>query len=108
MGSHHYLTAEPLVAAVEARGGAELLARRQGLVERTARFERLVRSYRRARSHGRVTDVAADALCIELLGEHPVLVWGEQWLLPDDRDHTSTDLDEGLRDTAPTMGAPHR
>jgi hypothetical protein len=46
--------------------------------------ERLTRSYRRARENGQLTDAAADSLCIQLLGEHPLLVFGEDWLLPDE------------------------
>ena len=82
MATNRTLPARALVEAVEARGGTAPLLERGGWRGRDA--ERLTRSYRRARENGQLTDAAADSLCIQLLGEHPLLVFGEDWLLPDE------------------------
>lgn len=97
------LPAAALVDAVEARGGPVVLARRRGHDHSPG--SRLIKAYRRAKASGTITDTAADTLCIELLGEHPVLVFGDTWLLdadgPTDDDSTcaaATDEDLGAGD----------
>ena len=84
--------------AVEARGGPVVLARRRGHDHTPG--SRLIKAYRRAKASGTITDTAADTLCIELLGEHPVLVFGDTWLLdaggPTDDDTCAGATDEDL------------
>lgn len=58
-----------------AGGLAELTA---GLPEPDA--HRLSLAYHRGRESGTVTLWAADRLCVEVLGQHPMLVFGDDWL----------------------------
>lgn len=76
-----YLPVGPLVAAVVARGGLHALLPEHG--ERGRLTCRQVASYRRnyqrRRRSGTVTVGWADRFCIDVLGELPELVYGEQW-----------------------------
>lgn len=66
----------PLQALVDSSGGYAPCA--QGLTG-LAR-DRVERAYWRAVSDGQMTWWSADLLAIELLGLHPLLVWGDDWL----------------------------
>ncbi len=66
----------PLVAHVAARGGLAACLERQPDLDRV----RLERSLLRGVTAGVLTYRAADILAIELLGLHPMLVWGDDWL----------------------------
>lgn len=65
----------PLLAAVEARGGLPPCG--AGRNERDTGAVR--RSYQRGKVRGALTIDAADVLAITLLGEHPSLIWGDEW-----------------------------
>ena len=64
--------AAPLLRAVELRGGAAACGAK--------RSPALERALERAQVSGRLTYRAADQLAIRLLGLHPMLVWGDDWL----------------------------
>lgn len=66
----------PLVGHVAARGGLAVCLERQPELDRV----RLERSLLRGVAAGVLTYRAADILAIELLGLHPMLVWGDDWL----------------------------
>lgn len=66
----------PLIAHVAARGG--IAACLEGLPELDR--DRLDRAVHRGVAAGVLTFQAADVLAIELLGLHPMLVWGDDWL----------------------------
>lgn len=70
----------PLLAIVEARGGYAACA-----PDARGHRETLDRAWERAKAEGAVTFDAADRLAIRLLGLHPMLVWGEDWLATPDR-----------------------
>lgn len=74
-----HLPAEPLVRLVEGRGGLYACLGR-GRDDLAAR--RLDRAYSRAITAGHMTWKTGDQLAIELLGLHPLLVWGAGWLRP--------------------------
>lgn len=69
---------EPLIRAIEARGGLAAVVNQYDYPERERR--RLARSYQRALSDGDLTYKAADELCVRLLGTHPLVVFGDAWL----------------------------
>src|SRR5664279_4404783 len=71
---HRLLSSAPLVALVEAEGGYAACA---GMCQGNTP---LARAWHRAKADGTVTWVAADVLAVKLLGLHPLLVWGEEWL----------------------------
>lgn len=64
----------PLVARVEAAGGPAACCG-EGIDGREA----LLRAYHRAACSDTVAWAAADRLAIELLGVHPVELWGDDW-----------------------------
>lgn len=66
----------PLVAWIAVRGGFAACAERQPHLNRV----RLERALLRGVAAGVLTQRAADVLAIELLGLHPMLVWGDDWL----------------------------
>jgi hypothetical protein len=66
-----WLPAEPLIEQVLLRGGV------RECETRTPALESLFQQVRRS---GRVTVWAADKLAVQLLGEHPMMVWGDEWL----------------------------
>lgn len=73
------LPADPIIAFVENRGGLHATLDPDS-VERNE-LMRLRLAYHRAGTEGRVTLTMADELCILLLGLHPILVYGDDWLL---------------------------
>ena len=64
-------SSEPLVNEVELHDG----------IDRLAPSPNQHRTYFRAKSQGTVTWRCADEFAIELLGMHPLMIWGEEWLL---------------------------
>jgi hypothetical protein len=70
------LPAEPLVAAVQARGGVRACVGADGALER---------AYGRARGSQRLTIAAADKLAVRVLGMHPALLWGDAWWVETDQ-----------------------
>lgn len=74
------LPVEPLVRLVEGRGGLYACLGTSAGRE----VDRLDRMYRRASDRGHLSWKAADQLAIELLGLHPMLVWGDDWVAPID------------------------
>lgn len=63
------LPLEPLLAAIQARGIE--LGRSHRLAEK---------ALSRAKSEGgQITYTAADRICINVLGEHPAAIYGEDW-----------------------------
>jgi hypothetical protein len=73
------LPAEPLVAAVEARGGlAECGLSRAGTPAhpRAGAYRRL---YERSRARGWIGLFDADELAVKVLGVHPCRVWDDGW-----------------------------
>lgn len=71
------LPLEPLVELIEQRGGYEACA--PGVGNRGDR-RALDRSWERAKAEGAVALSMADRLAIKILGLHPMLVWGDDWL----------------------------
>ena len=69
-----HLVAQPLVEAVERRGGLGAVAAARGLTKTDK--ERLRRSFYRALESGTLTVAAADELAVHLLGEHPSMIFG--------------------------------
>jgi hypothetical protein len=68
-----HLPAAPLVHLVQRAGGLTAC----GVVEHSD----LERAYYRAAENGTLTAQAADQLAIRVLGLHPMLVWGDDWLV---------------------------
>jgi hypothetical protein len=68
------LRVEPLVQAVQERGGLAGLG--AGKHANTA----LRQAFYRARRKGLIPLDQADDLCVQLLGCHPVQVWGDAWI----------------------------
>lgn len=66
----------PLVARVAARGGIGACLERQPDLDRV----RLERTLNRAIVRGHLSLRTADTLSIKMLGLHPMLVWGDDWL----------------------------
>ncbi|MGN6244534.1 MAG: hypothetical protein ACTHQ3_12815 [Motilibacteraceae bacterium] len=66
-----HVPAAPLLEAVERRGGPAAA----GIPQHSA----LERAYYRARRAGEVTVKTADRFAVELLREHPAIVWGDAW-----------------------------
>jgi hypothetical protein len=64
------------VARVTERGGLAACLERQPDLDRA----RLERALLRGVAAGTLTYRAADVLAIRLLGLHPMLVWGDDWL----------------------------
>ena len=81
-----WLPSAPLLRVLEASGGlaaSGLRCHADDTVEHRRLVERLQRSYERARNQGGwVTVVAADELCVRVLGVHPVQVFGPLWWDP--------------------------
>lgn len=73
------LPADPIIFFVEGRGGLHATLDPDS-VDR-AELIRLRVAYHRANTDGRVTIAMADELCIHVLGLHPMLVYGDDWLL---------------------------
>lgn len=74
------LPAEPLLAAIEARGGVvALMDRNLGWLNHKRR-EAFSKAVDRARLRGYVLVEVADDLCIRLLACHPMEVYGDLWL----------------------------
>jgi hypothetical protein len=80
------LDAAPLLAALDQRGGVAAVwraafgepfigANGQG------RGRSVARAVQRARDTGRITRRAADVIAVDLLGMHPMDVFGDAWLL---------------------------
>ena len=67
----------PLLELIEGRGGYAVCA--PGVGNRGDRAA-LDRTWERAKAEGAVPLTTADRLAIELLGLHPMLVWGDDWL----------------------------
>lgn len=65
------LPAAPVVVRIRQLGGVRACC---------GRNEALERAYNRAAAAGRLTVWAADQLAVRVLGEHPLMVWGEDWL----------------------------
>lgn len=65
-----YVPAEPLLRLIASRGGPRACGIAQGSAEE--------RALDRARRSGRLTDRAADQLCVRVLGLTPWEVWGEE------------------------------
>lgn len=74
----------PLVRAIEARGGVEAVARKQYLEQRITRgrMVRIAAWYKDRAPKGYGNVFAVDAACIDLLGMHPCLIYGEEWWEP--------------------------
>jgi hypothetical protein len=69
-GPRAVLPAEPLLERVRTRGGFRAC---------TTPDEALERAYSRALASGQLTPAAADRLAVRVLGEHPAMVWGDDW-----------------------------
>ena len=73
------LPVAPLVTVVEGRGGyGACIPEARG----SKASSTLERAWERAQAQGWVTVKTADELAIRVLGLHPLLVWGDDWLVP--------------------------
>ena len=89
------IEAQPLIDAIERRGGlVEVLTRagvetflEDGKTPTLAHMRQEAR-LRDGKERGWIDYYIADEVSIELLGMHPVQIWGEHWFTaPDDHDH---------------------
>ena len=80
MARYEFISATPIIKAVEARGGFGLVSDNRK-IDHTDRA-RLERAFHRAREAGQTTIENADRLCVELLGEHPFQIFGDDWFEP--------------------------
>lgn len=70
------LAVGPLVARIAARGGIGACLERQPDLDRV----RLERTLNRGVARGHLSFRTADTLSIKMLGLHPMLAWGDDWL----------------------------
>jgi hypothetical protein len=69
-----HLSAEPLVLIVTQRGGLAQLGAGKGA------NSALRQAFYRAKKRGFISMEQADDLCVQLLGCHPVQIWGDAWI----------------------------
>ena len=76
IGPAESLPAAPLLAAVEHRGGISACLGEGVDHQQSTQILSLLAA---ARKKGRVTVWTGDRLAVQVLGVHPVTVWGELW-----------------------------
>jgi hypothetical protein len=73
------LPVSPLREWIGALGGIRPLLAAADLS--STEYARLHRAWFRADKRGFITHDAADNICVHLLRQHPMVVWGEDWIV---------------------------
>lgn len=81
-GAAQTLPAQPLIELIRGRGG--LAAALEHLADDPDLVNALQIAYHRAQTDGTVTVAKADEFAIKVLGYHPILIFGDDWLIKGD------------------------
>ena len=73
------LPIDPIEEYVEARGGLGPIMHKRGLRHGEPVYARVERAYGMAKASGELTITAADSICIDGLGKHPVAIYKDMW-----------------------------